>query len=103
MTTEETSLKEITNEEGKKVVHVERNEKYEDYQRRRKAAVKKYYEKHKSEKYTCPICLGSVSFSNKYHHNNSNKHQKWLKRLDEEKRAKESEEQESSKNNNGTN
>jgi hypothetical protein len=66
-------------------VIIKRNEDYDSARVRHQNAVKKYYEKHKNEKYTCPICLGSITFSNKYHHNTSAKHLAWVQRVKEEK------------------
>ena len=56
-----------------------------------KKAIAKYYNKNKHFKTLCDECLGSITFSNKYHHYNTDRHQKFLK-YNKEKKLKEEEE-----------
>lgn len=51
----------------------------EDLKLKKQEASKRYnsksYEKHKTDKHTCPTCNGCYLYYNKSHHNQSKKHQ----------------------------
>ena len=48
---------------------------------------KRIYELHKHEKTICSVCLGSYTYSNSYHHKQSDRHQAWLEKLKKDKEA----------------
>jgi hypothetical protein len=50
-------------------------------------AVKRYYDKHKSEKQICPVCLGKITFSNKWNHRQSAIHLRHLERQKQQEQA----------------
>ncbi len=56
---------------------------------RHKIAVKKYYEKHKEERYICEVCLGKITFSNKWNHKQSAIHMRHLEKQEAAKREAE--------------
>ena len=65
-----------------KVVRVDAKQKH-------KEAVKRYYEKHKDEKSICEICLGKITFSNKWNHKQSAIHMRHLEKQEAAKREAE--------------
>jgi len=52
---------------------------------------KRIYELHKHEKTICSVCLGSYTYSNSYHHKQSDRHQAWLEKLKKDKETAEKE------------
>lgn len=81
-----------TSDSTKTVVKVQRVDKAQKH----REAVKKYYDKHKDEKEICPICLGKISFSNKWNHKQSKLHLRHVARLEELEAEKEKEKIENS-------
>jgi hypothetical protein len=65
-----------------KVVRVDAKQKH-------KEAVKRYYEKHKDEKSICEICLGKITFSNKWNHKQSAIHIRHVEKLAAKRAAEE--------------